>query len=138
VKLAHRLPEVAPPAKSTIGDWRRCPPSSSPFLSADGPNAVWCADFKGWFQTGDRQRCDPLTISDAMSRYLLRCQAVARASAAGVRRGVLRVRAAACDPLGQRAAVRLDRRWRPVAAFGVVDQARLPLSPSPINWATRA
>ena len=35
-----------------------------------------------------------------------------------------RVRAAACDPLGQRAAVRLDRRGRAVEAFGVVDQAR--------------
>jgi transposase InsO family protein len=96
--LIDRLPEIAAPALSTIGDWlrkegltqprrprRRCPPSSSPFLAADRPNAVWCADFKGWFQTGDRQRCDPLTISDAMSRYLLRCQAVARTDGEHVR-----------------------------------------------------
>ena len=96
--LADRLPDVAPPALSTIGDWlrkegltqsrrprRRCPPFSSPFLAADGPNAVWCADFKGWFMTGDRQRCDPLTISDAMSRYLLRCQAVAQTDGEHVR-----------------------------------------------------
>jgi transposase InsO family protein len=33
------------------------------------PNAVWCVDFKGWFLTGDGQRCYPLTISDAYSRY---------------------------------------------------------------------
>jgi transposase InsO family protein len=39
-----------------------------------GPNQLWCADFKGWFRTGDGQRCDPLTITDAHSRYLLRCQ----------------------------------------------------------------
>jgi putative transposase len=96
--LADRLPEVAPPARSTIGDWlrkegltqsrrprKRCPPFSSPFLAADAPNAVWCADFKGWFMTGDRQRCDPLTISDAMSRYLLRCQAVAQTDGEHVR-----------------------------------------------------
>jgi len=96
--LIDRSPEIAAPAPSTIGDWlrkegltqsrrprRRCPPSSSPFLAADRPNAVWCADFKGWFQTGDRQRCDPLTISDAMSRYLLRCQAVARTDGEHVR-----------------------------------------------------
>jgi putative transposase len=96
--LTDRSPEIAAPALSTIGDWlrkegltqsrrprRRCPPSSSPFLAADAPNAVWCADFKGWFQTGDRQRCDPLTISDAMSRYLLRCQAVARTDGEHVR-----------------------------------------------------
>ena len=34
-------------------------------------------DFKGWFRTGDGRRCDPFTLSDAHSRYLLRCQAVA-------------------------------------------------------------
>jgi hypothetical protein len=39
-------------------------------------NRVWCADFKGWFRSGDGDRIDPLTISDAYSRYLLRCQAV--------------------------------------------------------------
>jgi transposase InsO family protein len=40
------------------------------------PNDLWCADFKGWFKTGDGERIDPLTITDAHSRYLLRCQAV--------------------------------------------------------------
>jgi len=42
----------------------------------DGPNRVWSADLKGWFCTGDGVRCDPLTISDNYSRYLLRCPAV--------------------------------------------------------------
>lgn len=51
-------------------------PYSEPLAHADGPNRVWCADFKGWFRTGDGERIDPLTISDAHSRYLLRCQAV--------------------------------------------------------------
>jgi hypothetical protein len=37
---------------------------------------VWSADFKGWFRTGNGERIDPLTISDAHSRYLLRGQAV--------------------------------------------------------------
>jgi len=45
---------------------------------------VWCADFKGWFFTGDGQRCDPLTISDASSRYLLRCQATEGTDVAAV------------------------------------------------------
>jgi len=43
---------------------------------AEAPNQVWCADFKGWFLTQDGVRCDPLTITDAHSRYLLRCCAV--------------------------------------------------------------
>lgn len=49
---------------------------SEPFVGCDSPNAVWSADLKGWFTTGDRRRCDPLTITDNYSRYLLRCQAV--------------------------------------------------------------
>jgi transposase InsO family protein len=53
-------------------------PYSEPLAHADGANRVWCADFKGWFRTGDGQRIDPLTISDAYSRYLLRCQAVSK------------------------------------------------------------
>jgi transposase InsO family protein len=55
---------------------RRVPPYTRPFASADEPNRIWCADFKGWFRAGDGTRIDPLTISDACSRYLLRCQAV--------------------------------------------------------------
>src|SRR5580692_8371794 len=79
------------PAASTIGAMvareglvvarkklRRAPPYTEPFASADAPNRVWCADFKGWFQTQDGQRVDPLTITDAYSRYLLRCQRVAK------------------------------------------------------------
>jgi putative transposase len=54
----------------------RATPSAGPLQHAQGPNEVWCVDFKGWFLTGDGQRCDPLTISDAYSRYLLCCQAV--------------------------------------------------------------
>jgi transposase InsO family protein len=60
-------------------------PYSQPLAHADGANRVWCADFKGWFRTGDGQRIDPLTISDAYSRYLLRCQAVSKTDTARVR-----------------------------------------------------
>jgi hypothetical protein len=28
-------------------------------------------DFKGYFATGDGSRCDPFTITDAHSRYLI-------------------------------------------------------------------
>jgi transposase InsO family protein len=52
----------------------RTAPYSEPLAHANESNRVWCADFKGWFRTGDGQRNDPLTISDAYSRYLLRCQ----------------------------------------------------------------
>src|SRR5258708_40270990 len=77
------------PAASTIGELlkreglvvarkkrRRTEPYTEPLAHADGPNRGGGADFKGWFRTGDGERIDPLTITDAYSRYLLRCQAV--------------------------------------------------------------
>jgi transposase InsO family protein len=91
--LEWRQPQTAPPAASTIGAVlqrhgltverkrrHRAPARSAPLAHADGPNRVWCGDFKGWFRTGDGQRCDPLTITDAYSRYLLRCQALPQAN----------------------------------------------------------
>lgn len=54
-------------------------PNAIPITDAGEPNQIWSADFKGWFRTQDGKRCDPLTISDVHTRYLLRCQAVAAA-----------------------------------------------------------
>lgn len=39
------------------------------------PNDVWTVDYKGWFLLGNGQRCDPLTVCDLYSRYLLACKA---------------------------------------------------------------
>jgi len=47
-----------------------------PFEGCDSPNDVWCVDFKGWFVTDDGIKCYPLTLIDAFSRYLLRCEAL--------------------------------------------------------------
>ena len=82
-------PERGWPAASTIGDLlrreglvqRRRRRSSAllltqPFATVTQANDTWCVDFKGWFRTGDGQRCDPLTVSDAHSRYLLGCRIV--------------------------------------------------------------
>jgi putative transposase len=89
--LERRQPEITWPAASTIGALfdregltvkrrlrRRSPPCSAPFADCEAANDVWCIDFKGWFLTGDGTHCEPLTLSDAHSRYLLRCQAVGR------------------------------------------------------------
>jgi putative transposase len=92
-KLLARLRTIEPgthwPSASTMGEILRrhglvvprrrrlvTPADTSPFANCAGPNDSWCIDYKGWFRTGDGRRCDPLTISDAYSRYLLRCQAV--------------------------------------------------------------
>jgi putative transposase len=81
-------PKTHWPAPSTIGEILRrhglavprkrrpkATPNSQPLQHAEGPNLVWCADFKGWFRCEDGSRCDPLTITDGYSRFLLRCQA---------------------------------------------------------------
>gem|GEM_PF-6959492 len=40
-------------------------------------NEVWTVDFKGWFVLADGQRCDPLTVCDRYSRYIIGCYACA-------------------------------------------------------------
>jgi transposase InsO family protein len=88
--LERQAPATEWPAASTIGALfdregltvkrklrRRSPPSSAPFAECTAANDVWCIDFKGWFMTGDGNYCEPLTLTDAHSRYLLRCQAMA-------------------------------------------------------------
>lgn len=67
------------------GKRRRAPASSEPLGHAAGANQVWCADFKGWFRCGDGSRCDPLTATDAYSRYLLRCRSVEKSDGEHVR-----------------------------------------------------
>jgi len=80
--LERRRPQVSWPAASTMGELlrreglaiarkkrRRVEPYTAPFASASEPNRVWCADFKGWGRTLDGERIDPLTLSDACSRY---------------------------------------------------------------------
>jgi putative transposase len=42
-----------------------------PFGAVERANDTWCIDFKGWFRTQDGERCDPLTVTDAHSRFLL-------------------------------------------------------------------
>jgi transposase len=62
----------------------RTPLYQGPLAATLEPNQGWCADFKGWWRSGDGTRLDPLTISDASSRYLLRCQAVEQTGGASV------------------------------------------------------
>jgi putative transposase len=53
-------------------------PHDSPLSPALAANDVWGIDFKGWFRTGDGARCEPLSLSDLASRYVLRLQALER------------------------------------------------------------
>ena len=97
-KISTRLKRTYPhwrsyPAVSTIGLFlhkqgltcprkrrRRASPTELPLTKGLKPNDVWTADFKGHFKTKDGSRCNPLTISDHSSRYLLCCRHVERMS----------------------------------------------------------
>jgi len=47
------------------GRWERAP--------RPGANEVWTVDFKGWWYDPQGKRCEPLTVRDEHSRYLLDC-----------------------------------------------------------------
>jgi len=128
------------PAASTIGELfaregltarrkrRRRTPPGGPLFAADAPNDVWAVDFKGWFRTGDGARCDTLTLADACSRYLLRCQAVAHPDTGHVwpilDAAFREHGAAVASAFRQRPPVRDGRRRRALPARGHGDQGR--------------
>jgi transposase InsO family protein len=83
-KLLADRPQMTWPAPSTIGDIlkreglilsrprRRRPLARGALVAgSDRANGEWSIDFKGWFRTLDGTRCDPLTIEDTASRYLI-------------------------------------------------------------------
>jgi transposase InsO family protein len=82
--LMSEHPDVAWPACSTMGDIlkrtglvearrrERKPIAQAEIAPPDlAPNVEWAVDFKGHFRTRDGRRCDPLTVTDTASRYLI-------------------------------------------------------------------
>jgi transposase InsO family protein len=54
-------------------------------VAAREPNDVWTIDFKGWWLLRSGQRCEPLTVRDAFSRYVLAVRLPANATTAAVK-----------------------------------------------------
>jgi transposase InsO family protein len=138
--LKARLEKIQPsvdwPAASTFGNIlsragltnpkqkkRRTTPYSEPFSEVTAPNQLWCMDFKGYFSTGDGTRCDPFTITDAYSRYLIRCQTVSRMDLSQV----LSVCEAAMHEYGMPMRIRTDN-GAPFAGNGLLGLSKLSLS----------
>lgn len=79
----------SPPAVSTVGEIlkrhgmvqarKRRPGvfkvARGKLTGSERNNQVWATDYKGWFHLGDGSRCDPLTITDLHSRYVIRVEA---------------------------------------------------------------
>lgn len=83
-KLMMDAPGLKVPSASTIGDIlkrnglitahkrrRSAIVQDEIVAGASEANGEWAYDFKGWFRTTDGTRCDPLTVTDTASRYLL-------------------------------------------------------------------
>lgn len=43
----------------------------APCPTVTAPNDVWTVDFKGWWRSHDGARCEPLTVRDARTRFVL-------------------------------------------------------------------
>ena len=83
-----------PPATSTVGailkrnglvEARRRRPGAfkiqrEQLTEPERPNHVYGVDFKGWFDTADGERFDPLTVTDLHSRFLLRAEGLPQAT----------------------------------------------------------
>jgi transposase InsO family protein len=52
---------------------------------ANAPNEIWTVDFKGWWHGANGQSCEPLTVRDECTRYVLEVRAVADARTQTVR-----------------------------------------------------
>lgn len=83
-KLEQLHPHLDWPSHSTAHDilkrggliqsrrLRRHPPRRlGDLVTPERPNHVWAVDHKGWITLGDGQRCEPLTLADSYSRFLL-------------------------------------------------------------------
>lgn len=84
--LSNQEPEKEWPSATTIGNIllkngfqktrelkKRLPARRNVFSECHKPNDIWSIDFKGWFKTKEGIKCDPLTLTDAYSRFLLHC-----------------------------------------------------------------
>ena len=139
--LSNRAPGETWPAASTIADIlkreglveprrrQRRPLAQgeivAPAVAAN--ECQWAIDFKGHFRTASGVRCDPLTVTDQASRYLLEVRII-EPTTVGVKRALERVFGAAGLPdaihSDKRRTVRFDRRRRSVVTVGVVAEAR--------------
>jgi len=96
-KLAKEDPSIRWPAVSTINEIlsrhgltvhrqprRRAPADGRPLSSCGASNDVWGVDFKGWFRTLDGTRCDPFSMTDLHSRFVLKLRVTKRPTGAQV------------------------------------------------------
>ena len=95
----RKYPKAYVPHRSTIDDIferegytkkKRRRVSTDPFLmqkklKPTKPNELWTVDFKGWWWTSKKERCEPLTVRDGYSKYILCIDAPEKADTAHIK-----------------------------------------------------
>ena len=55
---------------------RDLPAQAQEGIRPEKPNQQWSVDFKGWWKTANGDHCEPLTVRDGFSRYILDLRAM--------------------------------------------------------------
>lgn len=97
-RLRYMHPDLAWPSHATAGTIlkraglvtsrrrrRRVPVRMDALTLPERPNQVWSVDHKGWTRLGDGSRCEPFTVTDGYSRFV-----VALSAGGGTRAGEVR------------------------------------------------
>jgi len=87
---------------------------------ATAANEVWTVDFKGWWRSGAK-RCEPLTVRDEHSRYLLEVRALQNARSETVRKSFERL----FERQGLPGAIRSDNGSPFASALALLGLSRL-------------
>ena len=89
-EMINNFAYFPPPSEGSIGNilqennltqprnFRRHVAQTAPLAKCQSPNDTWMYDFKGWFMTGNGAKCEPLTVTDGFSRYLIECKHMPR------------------------------------------------------------
>lgn len=101
--LQGRYSELTFPAASTVGELysreqlvKRRPRTRNwkhpgrDWVRVGEPNDLWTMDFKGDFRMGNGERCYPITVADAHTRFLLVCHGLSSTAHAGAQAAVER------------------------------------------------
>jgi len=54
-------------------------------IAPEQPNDVWTVDFKGWWYTPKKERCEPLTVRDEFSKFILSIKVLERGNISSVK-----------------------------------------------------
>ncbi len=80
----HRLLKQAGLVQARKRRLKRDPALVLAAAKVGAPNDVWTVDFKGWWRLGGGERCEPLTVRDAFSKFILSAQVLENGRSAAV------------------------------------------------------